>query len=94
MNDHEPFPELLQADWTRDQVMALFADLAAGSTIQYVQLRTEASDRTVTLDEARASFVADEARAIQVRYLYEGDRWSDTILPGEPLTRILRIRLP
>ena len=94
MNEDEPLPELLQAEWTRDQVMALFADLAAGAIVQQVQLRTSSSDQAVTLADAKASFVADQARAIQVRYLFEGELWSDTIIPGNPTTKIIRNRLP
>ena len=94
MNEDEPLPELLQAEWTRDQVMALFADLAAGAIVHQVQLRTSSSDQAVTLADAKASFVADQARAIQVRYLFEGELWSDTIIPGNPTTKIIRNRLP
>ncbi len=94
MNENEPLPELLQAEWPRDQIMALFADLAAGAIIQEVQLRTGSSDQAVSLADAEASFVADQARAIQVRYLFEGELWSDTIIPGDPNTKIIRNRLP
>ena len=94
MNQGEPLPELLQADWPKEQVMALFSDLAAGAIVQQVQLRTDSSDQGVTLAEAEAAFAADQARAIQVRYLFEGELWSDTILPGNPTTKIIRNRLP
>ena len=94
MNENEPLPELLQAEWSKDQVMNLFADLAAGANVQQVQLRTSSSDQAVSLADAEASFVADQARAIQVRYLFEGELWSDTIIPGDPTTKIIRNRLP
>ena len=94
MNENEPLPTLLQADWSRDQVLALFADLAAGAIVQQVQLRTTSSDQPVTLADAEASFVADQAKAIQVRYRFEGELWSDTIIPGDPTTKIIRNRLP
>ena len=94
MNENEPLPELLQAEWSKDQVMNLFADLAAGANVQQVQLRTSSSDQAVSLADAEASFVADQACAIQVRYLFEGELWSDTIIPGDPTTKIIRNRLP
>ena len=94
MNENEPLPELLQAEWAKDQVMALFADLAAGAQVRHVQLRTPSSDATVTLADAEASFEANEAQAIQVRYVFEGELWSDTIMPGDPTTKIIRNRLP
>lgn len=94
MTPDVPLPEILQAEWDRDQVLALFADLAAGAEIQHVQLRTEATDQSVTLPVAEASFVSGQARAIQVRYRFENELWGDTILPGEPTTKIIRSRLP
>ncbi|MCH5375578.1 MAG: hypothetical protein JJ992_16530 [Planctomycetes bacterium] len=84
----------MQAQWPREQILALFADLAAGADVQHVQLRTESSDRTVSLQEAEAAFVNGQARAIQVRYRFEGELWSDTLMPGDPLTTIIRNRLP
>ena len=94
MNEDEPLPELLQANWPREQILALFADLAAGAVVQHVQLRTEASDQTVSLQEAEAAFSSGQARAIQVRYEFEGELWSDTLIPGDPETTIIRNRLP
>jgi hypothetical protein len=94
VNDNEPLPELLQAEWPREQILALFADLAAGAVVQHVQLRTEVSDQTVSLEEAEAAFAAGQARAIQVRYRFEGELWSDTLIPGDPTTTIIRNRLP
>ncbi len=93
MNPDEPIPELLQAEWDNDQVMALFADLAAGAEVQHVQLRTKGTDQAVTLAEAKMAFQSGQAVAIQVRYVFENQRWSDTIMPGDPTTRIVRNRL-
>lgn len=94
MNEDEPLPELLQAQWPRDQILALFADLAAGAIVQHVQLRTDSSDQTVSLQEAEAAFASGRARAIQVRYEFEGELWSDTLIPGDGVTAIIRNRLP
>lgn len=94
MTSDPPIPELLQAEWGNDQVMALFADLAAGADVQQVQLRTQSSDSSVTLAEAESSFVTGQALAIQVRYRFENELWSDTIMPGDPTTKIIRNRLP
>ncbi|WP_182866874.1 hypothetical protein [Stieleria mannarensis] len=94
MTPEEPLPEILQAEWASDQIMALFADLDAGTEIQHVQLRTDSDDAAVTLADAEAAFVQGTARAIQVRYRFEDELWSDTILPGDPTTKIIRSRLP
>ncbi len=93
MTDNDPLPELLQAEWDNDQVMALFADLAEGAEVEHVQLRTAGGDTSVTLAEAEASIVGGHALAIQVRYRFEGEFWSDTIMPGVPTTKIIRNRL-
>lgn len=94
MSHDEPNPEILEAEWAKDQVMQLFADLAAGTVLQHVQLRTLQGDSTVQLVDAEAAFAADLAEAIQVRYVFEGEAWCDTIMPGNPTTKIIRSRLP
>ncbi|MDG2223625.1 MAG: hypothetical protein P8L85_19745 [Rubripirellula sp.] len=93
MND-QPLPEILQAEWDADQVRQLFADLSAGAQVEHVQLRTDEADATVDLAQAGAAFSAGAARAIQVRYLFENEMWCDTIMPGDPTTKIIRNRLP
>jgi hypothetical protein len=90
----DPIPELLKAEWPHEKVLALFSDLAAGAEIQNVQLRTKNSDTAVTLAQARTSFALGEALAIQIRYRFEGELWSDTIMPSVPLSTIVRNRLP
>ncbi len=89
----EPLPELLQAEWGRDQVMALFQDLRDGAEVKHVQVRTSSSDRAASLAEALQLFISGEATAIQVRYNYDDQYWIDTILPGDPTIKILRNRL-
>ena len=93
MTKHDDLPEILQAEWSRDQVMALFADLAAGAEVVHVQLRTAAGESTVSLASAASAFAASEASAIQVRYRYEGEGWCDTIMPADPTTKIIRTRM-
>ncbi len=86
--------ELLEAEWASDQVQQLFSDLAAGAEVQHVQMRTASEDRQATLAEAESAFVERQAKAIQIRYRFEGELWSDTILPGDPTTKIIRSRMP
>ncbi|MCA9139850.1 MAG: hypothetical protein KDB00_23920 [Planctomycetales bacterium] len=90
----DSFPEILQAEWDHNQVLALFADLAEGAEVEHVQLRTDSDDATVTLSVAKQAFDSGRARAVQVRYRFENELWSDTILPGDPTTKIIRSRLP
>jgi hypothetical protein len=94
LENNMPLPEILQAEWAKDQVLQLFADLAAGAEVQHVQLKSAMTDTNVPLATAEAAFAADEAHAIQVRYVFEGDTWCDTIMPGNPTTKIIRNRVP
>lgn len=94
LQSNVPLPEILQAEWAKDQVLQLFADLAAGASVQHVQLKSAATDATVPLAVAEAAFAAGEAHAIQVRYVFEGEMWCDTIMPGNPTTKIIRNRVP
>lgn len=94
LENNTPLPEILQAEWAKDQVQQLFDDLRDGANVQHVQLRSTNTDATVTLAEAKLAFDCGEAKAIQVRYSFENERWCDTILPGDPTTKIVRNRLP
>lgn len=87
-------PEVLEAEWGNDQLMQLFADLQEGTDITHVQLRTGREDTSTDLKTARDAFLSGQAQAIQVRYRYEGQHWGDTILPGDPTTKIIRTLLP
>ena len=86
-------PEILRAEWSSDQVLQLFDDLRDGANVRHVQLRSETTDATVKLSEARDAFASGAAQAIQVRYVFEGENWCDTIMPGDPTTVIIRNRL-
>lgn len=94
MTDEPNLPEILQAEWAKDQVLQLFADLAAGADIQHVQLRTVQQEFAASLAVAKQAFVASQAEAIQIRYRFESESWCDTIMPGEPTTKIIRNRMP
>jgi hypothetical protein len=93
LENNVPLPEILQAEWAKDQVLQLFADLAAGTQVQHVQLKSAETYATVPLSTAEAAFAADEAYAIQVRYVFEGEIWCDTIMPGNPTSKIIRNRV-
>lgn len=93
LENHVPLPEVLLAEWAKDQVLQLFADLGAGADVQHVQLKSATTDAAVSLATAEAAFAADEAHAIQVRYVFEGEMWCDTIMPGNPTTQIIRNRV-
>lgn len=100
MNDAEPpqqFPEVYEAIWERDQIVALFTDLHQGATVYQVKVRTksafasESTDST-TLAEAYDLLRLDRVHAIQIDYEYDGHRWCDTVLATEGQFRILRTK--
>jgi hypothetical protein len=83
-------PQVLQAQWDREQVNALFDDLQQGAEIQRVQARPSKQDSGVTLQEARQLLEQGEATAIQIRYRYDGQDWCDTLIVGAESIRIVR----
>ena len=94
IQNREPLPEILEAEWAKDQVLQLFDDLRDGAEVKHVQLKSRTTDGAVTLAQAKTEFESNEAQAIQVRYLFENQMWCDTILPGGITIRIIRSRLP
>lgn len=94
LSNPDPLPEILEAEWAKDQVLQLFADLAAGADVQHVHMKTGHTDIAVSLAAAEAAFSRGQAVAIQVRYVFEAEMWCDTILPDDPTTKIIRTRLP
>lgn len=93
MNSESNFPELLQAEWSQSQLLALLADLATGAEILHLQLRTTAQEKQATLEEVSESITTGIARAFQVRYLFDSELWCDTVLLGSPTSKIIRSRL-
>ncbi len=91
-------PDVLQAEWDLEQIDALFSDLKAGAEVQHVQVRTatpqQASDHATTLDDAHTLLKAGQAKAIQIRYVFEGGTWCDTLMVEENLVRIIRTAVP
>ncbi|MFO0915238.1 MAG: hypothetical protein U0795_19910 [Pirellulales bacterium] len=92
-DDNPPVPEILQAEWSTDQVLKLFDDLRDGAGIQHVQLKSRSTNAAVALDVARHAYKTGIAVAIQIRYSFENEMWCDTIMPGDPTTRIIRNRI-
>ena len=93
VSSQDGLPEVLQAKWARDQVLQWFDDLSRGADIQHVQLKSIGTAAGTTLADAMAAFVAGQARAIQVRYRFDGDSWCDTVLAGHSMSTIVRTRL-
>ena len=74
----------------------LFTDLAAAARVLGVREKggptTYASASELTPDAALGRLLAGEARAVQVRYQFAGQEWTDTILSGPGGFRVVRCR--
>jgi len=88
-------PELNDTIIDPGTVQQLFSDVS-----QYTQLieiilkqgpRDYATDQTYTLEQARALFESNGARCVQLRYVYEGSQWWDTLISTPQGTRLVRI---
>jgi len=93
--------EMFSAQWDFLQVAELFADLEQGAVVQHVQVRsvpvaagenTRPADRSITLREAQELLEKGLAKAIQIRYTFEGEQWCDTLMPSEESVQIVRTR--
>lgn len=47
---------------------------------------------SATLEEARGLLLSKQARAVQIRYQYEGAQWWDTIMAVQDQFRLVRIQ--
>jgi hypothetical protein len=97
MTDAAPeLPALHQSLLDDATLAALFRDLDACTRIVGVlakrAARGQSDERPLCFDEARDAFLAGGLRSIQVRYLYNGEEWWDTLLRTPQGVRIVRIR--
>lgn len=93
-DDHQQ-PEVLAANWDREQVDALFADLKQGAKVKQVQVRTSSGnngpeDSTVTLEKASELLDDGRVKAIQIYYDYDSQTWCDTLMVLPGTIRIVR----
>jgi hypothetical protein len=89
-------PPLQQAELDAATLEQLFSDLATCTRVLAVQprraVRSLVPEAGVNLAEARAGLADGTLRGVQVRYVYEGREWHDTLLPlGPGRTRLVRI---
>lgn len=100
-SDPHETPPPLEAEWDREQVNALFDDLQRAeetkqAEIHHLQVRTSSpstpKDYQTTLQDARRLLETGEARAIQIRYTFDGELWCDTLMVFPESIRIIRTR--
>ncbi len=88
-------PPVWQADVAWSTVFELLADLEALASDVEVRAKSGLagfSSEALGLEEAAARLRSDAPPALQLRYLLEGERWCDTILPTPSGARLVRIR--
>lgn len=87
-------PEVLEAHWSREQVLALFADLARCAEIKRVQVRANRgqgmNNAATTLAEAERTFADGVAKAIQIHYEFDHQSWCDTLMVFPDHIRVIR----
>lgn len=97
MNDEQPieFPELTTADLDIDELSALFRDIVACTqlldVLQKGGTEQHADPDPVGLEAAREALVGGSVRGLQIRYLYDGEEWRDTIIGMNGSFRLTRI---
>lgn len=97
MADQPTLPELTTAPLDAATLAQLFADLDACTTVLEVRLKSSAARRAgapTTLDEAHEALSSGDAYGVQVRYLWDGRAWIDTLIRGSEGVRITRMTVP
>ncbi len=94
----DPLPSLQDALLDAGLLAELFRDLSGLVEIDEILLkgeaRSHASDRCVSLEEAREALEHGRVLGVQIRYRYEGSPWSDTLLRTPQGIRLVRIQPP
>jgi hypothetical protein len=78
-------------------VEQLFFDIGAAGTLLGVQVKggaeAHASDADGSLAAARDAFIERRAHGVQIRYVYAGEEWCDTLLAVGDGARLVRLRV-
>jgi len=90
-------PELTEAYVDLPLLERYFDDLARCAEIGEILPKQAPRERVVldhawTLSEAKSALIAGQVRGIQIRYLYDGGEWWDTLLAQEAGIRLVRMR--
>ncbi|HVK17533.1 MAG TPA: hypothetical protein VM533_11345 [Fimbriiglobus sp.] len=96
--DGPPVPPLWQATFDADHLAQLFADLASAAEVLSVQGKADprryAAADPLTLDAAHRRLLDGDLVGVQVRYRYDGQEWTDTILRAAGGYRLVRCQVP
>ncbi|WP_432799523.1 hypothetical protein [Poriferisphaera sp. WC338] len=88
-------PELQDQLLDMQTVDCLFSDIGQCATflsaVPRYMSRSFVDPSPVGLDEARLLVLQRQARAVQLRYVFEGMEWWDTLMPQDEGVRLVRI---
>jgi len=91
-------PELREAELDEDELRALFRDLEAAAEIEDVRCKgapgRRAEANSVSAAEALVQLLERSVRGVQVRYRYQDELWSDTVLATAAGYRVVRMAAP
>lgn len=94
--DGPPVPMMVEGLIDAATLTQLFADLEAAGTILGVREKggpaAFAAAGEITPADARERLLAGTARAVQVRYHFDGHEWTDTVLATPAGFRVVRCR--
>ncbi|GDX80743.1 hypothetical protein LBMAG42_25540 [Deltaproteobacteria bacterium] len=89
-------PELTVGALDAPTLAALFDDLNAHATVLDVITKggpvQHSAGTQVPLREAQALLAEGRVRGVQVRYVWQGDEWRDTLLAAADGVRLVRMK--
>ena len=89
-------PDLHQSFLDPQTLANLFRDIRVCTTVVEVIPKYAAkrmvSETSISLDEGQRLLNSGEARAVQIRYVYEGAQWWDTLINTPSGVQVVRIR--
>ena len=94
LHDGPPIPEMVQAILSHQDVLALVADLQAFARVTGTLCKAAPQQQTppenVPLEAAVNQLFAQTVVAVQIRYAYDGQEWTDTLLNSSTGVRLVR----
>jgi|GEM_PF-1046499 hypothetical protein len=92
--DVPPIPLLVEGLISEQVLQQLFLDLVYAAAILSVQVKhdrfAQSSTASTTLDDACEQLKSRNVRAVQIRYLFDGSEWFDTIIRISDQFRVVR----
>lgn len=96
--DGPPLPEMRDAVLSHDEILVLAADLQAytqiASVICKIRSLQHVPPENIPLPAAIDQLFARTVTAVQIRYVYDGHEWTDTLMYTPTGIRLVRCQHP